>query len=108
MTAVATRVKVPPTAVAGEVVTIKTLASHPMETGHRRAQDGALIPRRIIRRFAARFNGRLVVAVDMAPVVSANPYFLFDMIVPESGVLAFEWIEDDGTVHTEERTIAVA
>ena len=102
------RVKAPETAAAGETVRIKTLISHPMETGHRRDRNGALVPQRIVSRFSARFNGRLVVAVDLAPVVSANPYFTFEMVVPETGTLALEWIDDDGAVIAEERTIAVA
>lgn len=102
------RVKAPQTAAAGQTVRIKTLIRHPMETGHRRDRDGARVPRRIISRFAARFNGRLVVAVELAPVVSANPYFTFEMVVPETGTLALEWIDDQGGVIAEERTIAVA
>jgi len=101
------RVKVPSSAKAGEVVTIKTLISHPMETGLRKDKKGDLIPRQIIHRFVATFNGQEVVNVTMEPAVAANPYFQFDMKVPESGTLKFEWIDDDGSVYSAEENIAV-
>jgi sulfur-oxidizing protein SoxZ len=101
------RVKVPSSAKAGEVVTIKTLISHPMETGLRKDKKGDLIPRQIINRFVATFNGQEVINVAMETAVAANPYFQFDMKVPESGTLKFEWTDDDGSVYSAEENIAV-
>jgi sulfur-oxidizing protein SoxZ len=103
------RVKVPSTAEAGEVITIKTLISHPMESGQRKdSKTGELIPRKIINRFTATFNGQEVVNVDIDPAVSANPYFEFDMKVPETGTLRFEWVDDDGSVYDTEEQITVS
>ena len=107
MAAVKPRVKVPKSAEAGEVVTIKTLISHPMESGQRKAKDGSKIPRQIINKFTATFNGQMAFSADLEPAVSANPYFEFELKVPESGTLAFEWVDDDGSVYTEEKEIAV-
>ena len=109
MAKVKPRVKVPKKAKAGEVVTIKSLISHPMETGLRKdKKTGELIPRRIINRFEAAFNGEEVVNVVIEPAVSANPYFQFEMKVPESGTLAFKWTDDDGSVYEVEKKIAVS
>ena len=108
MAAVKPRVKVPKKAKAGEAVTIKTLISHPMESGQRKdKKTGELIPRKIINKFVATYNGEEVVSVDLEPAVSANPYFQFDMTVPESGTLHFAWTDDDGTVYETEKKIAV-
>jgi len=108
MARVKPRVKVPKKAAAGEVVTIKTLISHPMESGQRKdKKTGELIPRQIINHFSAKFNGEMVFAADIEPAVSANPYFEFQMTVPEAGTLAFEWVDDDGSVYTEEKEIAI-
>lgn len=102
------RAKVPATASAGEVVTIKTLITHPMESGHRTdLETGALVPRHILNRFTARFNGLEVLTIGMEPAIAANPYFEFEMRVPESGTLSFEWVDDDGMVFTLEKTITV-
>ena len=109
MAKVKPRVKVPKKAKAGEVVTIKSLISHPMESGQRKnRQTGELIPRKIINKFAVTFNGEPVVSVDIEPAVSANPYFQFEMKVPESGTVRFEWTDDDGTVYDLEKKIKVS
>jgi len=103
------RVKVPRKASVGDTVTIKTLISHPMETGLRKdRKTGELIPRKIINRFVAKFEGREVIAVDIEPAVSANPYFAFDMKVPGPGTMRFEWTDDDGTIYSEEKKIKIA
>lgn len=102
------RVKVPKKAAAGEVVTIKTLISHPMESGQRKdSKTGELIPRQIINKFTASFNGQEVISVDIDPAVSANPYFEFELKVPEAGELRFEWVDDDGSVYEESKKIAI-
>lgn len=101
------RVKVPKSASAGEVVTIKTLISHPMESGQRKDSDGNLIPSSIINRFTAEFNGESVIDVTLQPAVSTNPYFQFDAKVPESGEFKFTWYDDDGSVYETSNAIEV-
>ncbi len=102
------RVKVPKTAAVGEVITIKTLITHKMESGVRRDSDGNVIPRMIINRFTTEFNGQLVFEADMHGAISANPYMEFSAKVEESGTFTFTWVDDEGTVYTTERNIAIA
>ncbi len=102
------RVKVPKTASAGEVITIKTLITHKMESGVRRDKDGNVIPRMIINRFAAEFNGQPVFEADMHGAISANPYMEFSARVEESGTFRFTWVDDEGTVFSTEKEITVA
>ncbi|MDY8107980.1 thiosulfate oxidation carrier complex protein SoxZ [Fulvimarina sp. 2208YS6-2-32] len=102
------RVKVPKTAAAGEVITIKTLISHDMESGQRKDKEGNLIPREIINTFTCSFNGTKVFECDLDPAVAANPYFEFSAKVPESGTFTFTWKDDNGATYTDEKTIEVA
>lgn len=101
------RVKVPKTAAKDEVITIKTLISHTMESGQRKGSDGNPIPRQIINTFTAEFNGAKVFEAELEPAISANPYFEFTMRVPESGTIKFTWVDDNGSVYSEEQTIEV-
>ena len=101
------RVKVPKQAAAGEVITIKTLISHEMESGQRKDKDGNLIPRKIINKFTAEFNGQLVFSSDVHAAVSANPYLEFTAKVNESGTFKFSWTDDDGSVYVDEQTVTV-
>lgn len=89
------RVRVPRDAAAGESIVIKTLISHPMESGQRKDGDGNLIPRSIINRFTCEFNGQSVVDVTLEPAISTNPYFEFQSLVPESGTFTFTWYDDE-------------
>jgi sulfur-oxidizing protein SoxZ len=90
------RIKVPDSVKAGEVIEIKTLISHVMETGQRREKDGKIIPRNIINTFTAVFEGNLVFKAELQPGISANPYIAFFMKVPGPGEIEFTWIDDVG------------
>ncbi|MEI2386764.1 thiosulfate oxidation carrier complex protein SoxZ [Breoghania sp. JC706] len=107
MAKVKPRVKLPKKAEKGEIVTIKTLISHPMESGQRKDKSGNVIPRQIINSFKCEFNGKPVFACDMDPAISANPYLEFTAKVEESGTFAFTWVDDDGSVYTTEEKITV-
>ena len=101
------RIRVPSQAKKGETIEIKTLISHPMETGHRRDVQGQLIPRRIIHTFICTYNSEEVFRADWHPATAANPYLAFYTVATETGRLRFEWIDDDGTVYTAEAEITV-
>ena len=102
------RLKVPTTAKKGEVVEIKTLILHAMESGQRKNEFGTIIPRKIINKFTCTFNGKPVFTANMEPAIAANPFFQFYAKVEESGTFKFSWTDDDGTVTTAERKIAVS
>lgn len=99
------RVRVPKTVKAGEEITIKTLISHPMESGLRKDGDGNLIPRSIINRFTATFNGETVIDMALEPSISTNPYVEFFATVPESGEFVFTWYDDDGSVYEDKKQV---
>jgi len=101
------RVKAPKKAAVGEVVTIKCLISHSMESGQRKDKDGNKIPRSIINRFTCEFNGNSVIDVVMEPAISTNPYFQFDATVPEAGEFKFTWYDDDGSVYEDSKKVAI-
>ena len=101
------RVKVPKTAKLGDVIEIKTLIAHKMESGQRKDKKGAVIPRQIINKFVAKYNGEVVFSADWHPAISANPYLAFHTVATESGTLEFAWTDDDGSVYTKTAKITV-
>ena len=102
------RIRVPRDAAAGETITIKTLISHPMESGQRKDSDGNTIPRSIINRFTCDFNGENVIDVTLEPAISTNPFLEFQAVVPEAGTFTFTWYDDDGDVYTDTKDIAIS
>jgi sulfur-oxidizing protein SoxZ len=102
------RIRVPRDATAGETITIKTLISHPMESGQRKDSDGNTIPRSIINRFTCDFNGENVIDIALEPAISTNPFLEFHAVVPEAGTFTFTWYDDDGDVYTDTKDIAIS
>jgi sulfur-oxidizing protein SoxZ len=100
-------INVPAKARRGDVIEIKTLMSHIMETGYRHLASGELIPRDIITSFICRFNGSEIFRADLFPAVSANPFITFFTTVTESGQFEFEWIGDKGFSETASASISV-
>ena len=100
-------INVPASAKRGEVVEIKALASHNMETGYRRTQLGALIPRDIIRQFVCTYNGVEIFRAEFHAAIAANPFLAFWTIATESGTLVFTWTGDNGYSVTESKSISV-
>jgi sulfur-oxidizing protein SoxZ len=107
MAAPVPRVRMPATAKAGEVIEVKTLISHEMETGLRKDAAGNLVPRKIIKQFTAKFNGKEILSTDWHSAVSANPYQSFFVRVPETGTFEFSWLDDDGSVYKSEHKVTV-
>lgn len=94
-------INMPKQARKGEVIDIKVLISHPMESGQRRTDAGQVIPRKIINKFVCTWNGEEVLSVDLFPAIAANPFLSFSAVADASGIVNMTWVDDDGTVQTE-------
>ena len=102
------RLKVPETAKKGDIITVKSLISHPMETGQRKDKKGDKIPRKIIHNVVCTYNGKKVLESVWHPAISANPYLAFNLRAGESGTIEVIWTDDDGSKTTESAKITVS
>lgn len=103
------RIRVPANARKGEVIEVKTLITHAMESGQRKdAASGAVVPRKIVNALDVTYNGKPVFAARLEPAIAANPYLSFHLRVEESGTLRFTWRDDDGAQYTAEQKIELA
>jgi sulfur-oxidizing protein SoxZ len=100
-------INVPRKARRGDVIEIKTLMSHIMESGFRHTSAGELVPRDIITSFVCRYNGNEIFRADLFPAIAANPYLSFFTVANESGKFEFEWIGDNGFSETASAAITV-
>jgi sulfur-oxidizing protein SoxZ len=100
-------INVPAKAKRGDIIEIKTLMSHIMETGYRRTATGELIPRNIITSFTCRYNDAEIFRADLFPATAANPFITFSTIATDSGKFDFEWIGDNGFSETASASITV-
>jgi sulfur-oxidizing protein SoxZ len=100
-------INVPKTAKRGQVIEIKTLISHVMETGFRHTTTGESIPRNIITNFVCAYNGEEIFRAALYPAISANPFITFFTVAKESGTVVFKWTGDNGFDQTASTTITV-
>ncbi len=114
-----TLITVPRTAKAGEIIEIKALVQHPMETGYRRSSDGDMLPRDLIRKFTCRFvaepiaantsdAGEVVFSATFHAAIAANPYLSFNFRATSSGTLICVWEGDKGFAQRETANLLVA
>lgn len=103
-----TRIVMPATARKGQVIEIKTIVQHPMETGYRRDHRGAVIPRDIIKRVVVTYAGNEVFTVDATQGIAANPFFSFHLKAVETGDVVFTWIDEHGAETRQARRLQIS
>jgi sulfur-oxidizing protein SoxZ len=95
------RIVMPATARKGELIDIKTLIQHPMETGYRRGDKGEIIARDIIRTLSVTYAGEEIFRAELTQGVAANPYMAFSTIAVATGDVVFTWTDEGGQRHSE-------
>jgi sulfur-oxidizing protein SoxZ len=90
----------------GDVVEVKVLMAHVMETGQRKNQAGDLIPAWFIQRVEAMYGDRVVLSAQWGPAISANPFLLFKFKGGAKGEkVRITWFDSKGDSRTDEVTI---
>ena len=102
-----TLITVPRNARRSEVIELRTLIAHPMESGFRVDSQGRTQPRDILRRFSCRLDGELVFSAELHPAIAANPVIVFHLLATQSGTLSFTWEGDNGFAQTESAALVV-
>jgi len=91
----------------GDVVEVKVLMSHPMETGLRKDADGTLVPTHYINTVKASCNGKEVLTADWGPAVSKNPFLAFRFKGAAKGdKVSITWNDSKGESRTDEAEIS--
>lgn len=101
------RIKLPDTVKTGDVIEVKTLITHVMETGNRKDSAGKPVPRDILNTFVAKYGQDEVFRAELSPGISANPYISFQMRVPGPGTFEFSWTDDHGVTTVETAALNV-
>ncbi|WP_229415845.1 thiosulfate oxidation carrier complex protein SoxZ [Pseudoduganella armeniaca] len=101
-------IHMPASAKAGEIVEIRALIAHPMESGYRPGADGKPVPQDVIRGFTCTYEGEPVFAAELHPAIAANPYLAFFIRASVTGTLEFTWRGDNGFAQTERKTLTVS
>lgn len=101
------RIKVPDTIKAGEIIEVRAIVQHPMETGNRKDANGQIVPRDIIHSYTAKFAGQVFFEGTFGPGISSNPSIVIQLKVPGPGDLELTWVDDHGVSIVETVTLNV-
>ena len=102
-----TRIQIPARIKRGDVVEVRLLIRHPMETGFRHDNVGKPIPQNVIKLVTCRYNGEEIFRAELFSGVAANPYLAFFTTANDSGELEVSWADDTGVTETERVAIQV-
>lgn len=109
----------PSTAARGQIIELRALVQHPMETGYRRASEGQRLARNLIRTVRCHFvvmplqSGgptiapQLIFAATLHAAIAANPLIAFNYRAQSSGILVIEWLGDGGFVNRVSHELTV-
>jgi sulfur-oxidizing protein SoxZ len=100
------RIRIPRSAKPGEVIEIRTLIEHPMESGIRGTNPSAA-PRDMLSRLTVRMNGETVFAADLGNGTSANPYHVFFARMARTSEFEFTWSDERGRTARATARVAV-
>jgi sulfur-oxidizing protein SoxZ len=95
------------TATKGEIVPIRVIVQHDMESGFRHTERGVRVTRDIIRDFVCIYDGVEVFRAELHPAMGANPTFSFFTRATQTGTLEFKWTGDNGYASSVTSTLTV-
>lgn len=93
---------------SGEIVRVRAVIVHRMETGLRLNNEGKAIPRNIVNKFTATFNDQLLLEWAPETAIAQNPFIEFTFVAKNSGKLMMRWEDDEQQVITSETEITVS
>ena len=94
------------TRLEGDVVQVRVLMSHVMETGQRKNPQGELIAAHFIKLVNVTYRDRTVLSAQWGPAVSRNPYLSFRFRGAAKGEkIRISWTDSKGDSRTDEATI---
>lgn len=101
------RIQVQPEARRGEVIEVRVLIQHPMETGFRYDAFGRQTPRNVIYSFECRYDGAEVFRAAMGAGIAANPYLRFFVRAGRSGDIECRWVDQENVSGTVSARVTV-
>lgn len=92
----------------GDLVEIKTLLKHPMESGFRKSKEtNEVVPAFHVEEVMVEYNGKTILKSTWTGSVSQNPYFAFFMKAEATGKVAVTWKDNKGGVFKGDTDITV-
>ena len=90
------RVQWPENVRSGEIVKVRLLIQHPMDTGYLQDFTGKVVPRNIIRVLTCHLGSQEDFRIEPSSGLAANPFFEFYVRATATAEFKIEWLDDKG------------
>ncbi len=102
------RIRVPAQIRKGDLITVHSIVSHPMDTGFFRTREGAAIPAYFIKDVVVTYGDQEVARFEWTSGISRDPVITFTLRVDREAPLTMVWTDNKGGIYRQSTDIAFA
>ena len=102
------RIRVPDHIRRGDLITVNSIVSHPMDTGFFRDAAGDAIPAYFIKQVVVTYGGIEVARFDWTSGISRDPVVSFTLKADKEAPLTMIWTDNKGAIFKQAVTIRFA
>ena len=100
------RIRVPEDIKRGDIVTVNSIISHPMDTGFFRTAEGSPIPAYFIKDVVITYDEREVARFEWTSGISRNPVVSYTLKADREGPLTMVWTDNHGATFKQSINIS--
>jgi sulfur-oxidizing protein SoxZ len=102
------RIRIPEQIRKGDVITVHSIVSHPMDTGFFRTRDGDPIPAYFIKDVVVTYGDQEVARFEWTSGISRDPVVTFTIRADREAPLTMVWTDNKGGVYRQSATVTFA
>src|ERR687898_2379798 len=102
------RIKVPDQITRGDLITVNSIVSHPMDTGFFRTSEGDPIPAYFIKQVVVTYGGNEVARFEWTSGISRDPVVSFTLRADKEAPLTMIWTDNKGATFKQSVNISFA
>lgn len=99
------RIRLPDRIARGDIITVNSIVSHPMDTGFFRTKDGDPIPAYFISEVVITYGGDEVARFEWTSGISRDPVVSFTLRADREAPLAITWKDNKGGVYSQSANV---
>ena len=99
------RIRLPDRIARGDIITVNSIVSHPMDTGFFRTKDGDPIPAYFINEVVITYGGDEIARFEWTSGISRDPVVSFTLRADREAPLAITWKDNKGGVYSQSANI---
>jgi sulfur-oxidizing protein SoxZ len=102
------RIRLPAQVRRGEVITVNSIISHPMDTGFFRSADGSPIPAYFIKDVVVTYGDQEVARFEWTSGISRDPVVTFTLKADKEAPLTMTWTDNRGGLYKQSVNVTFA